>query len=207
MIELLIKAIGLGLALVIMIGPVFFSLIQTSIEKGSKAGILMAVGISLSDAFYVFICYMGLIRYISNYSHYTGIIGGSVLILFGIYSMLKVKSKINLSTSRVVESKVKWKYIVKGFLINFVNPFVIIFWLATVSAISAQYVSTSEILLFFSIVILFVLTTDIIKSLIANRLRRLITVKFIKIMNFLVGLILTGLGIRLLFVSPEVLQF
>ncbi len=205
--ELILKALGLALALIFMIGPVFFSLIQTSIEKTFKAGFLMAIGIIACDSLYVLLCYLGLVKFLRPYAEYSGIIGGGILIIFGIYSILKVRSRIDLSTRSAIESDKQWKYILKGFLVNFANPFVVIFWIATVSGVSAQYSTSTEILLFFSLVISLVFVGDVTKVLLANKLKSLITVRFIKIMNLFVGLILTGVGVRLLFVSPESLQF
>ena len=62
MFELVSKAIGLGIVLVFMIGPVFFSLIQTSIERGFEAGAMMAFGIAANDTTFILISYFGFSR-------------------------------------------------------------------------------------------------------------------------------------------------
>ena len=46
--------------LAFLIGPVFFTIIQTSIERGFGSGTLVAVGVSLSDAFYITLTYLGI---------------------------------------------------------------------------------------------------------------------------------------------------
>ena len=202
MIEVLIKAFGLALVLIFMIGPVFFSLVQTGIESGFSSGAVMAVGVAIADATYIIISYFGLANYLAPYSDYMGPVGGTVFIIFGLYSILKTRTRISYSNEDQKKSGLV-KFLAKGFLINAASPFVIVFWLATVSAITAQYSSEADIFLFFGSAVLFVFIGDLIKVGLANRLKRLVTVRFIRIMNFIVGLILIGVGIRLLFIIPE----
>jgi threonine/homoserine/homoserine lactone efflux protein len=48
--EIVINGIVSGIVLAFLIGPVFFTIIQTSIERGFTSGVLVAVGVSFSDA-------------------------------------------------------------------------------------------------------------------------------------------------------------
>jgi len=48
--EAVFNGVIYGLVLAVLVGPVFFTLIQTSIERGFKSGVYVAIGISLSDA-------------------------------------------------------------------------------------------------------------------------------------------------------------
>ena len=48
--EPLFSGIGFGLLLAIMLGPVFFTILQTSLHEGFKAGLFLAFGVLLSDA-------------------------------------------------------------------------------------------------------------------------------------------------------------
>ena len=57
--ESILNGIVSGVALALLIGPVFFTIIQTSIERGFWSGFFVATGVSLSDAFYIAICYLG----------------------------------------------------------------------------------------------------------------------------------------------------
>ena len=43
------EGIIIGLTLAVMLGPAVFALIQTSIHRGTKPGIILALGIALSD--------------------------------------------------------------------------------------------------------------------------------------------------------------
>ena len=57
MILVVIKGLLFGLLLAVMLGPVFFALIQNSIVKGTKAGISMALGIAAADISYIALMY------------------------------------------------------------------------------------------------------------------------------------------------------
>ena len=51
MIHPLFEGIIIGLTMAVMLGPALFALLQTSIHRGTKAGVILAFGIFLSDFF------------------------------------------------------------------------------------------------------------------------------------------------------------
>jgi threonine/homoserine/homoserine lactone efflux protein len=51
-----------------------------------------------------------------------------------------------------------------------------------------------------------VLATDIAKAFLADKLRKLITHRFLMIMNVVIGVFLIGFGIRLLWMADKGLQ-
>jgi len=51
--EIVFNGVKFGFSLAFLIGPVFFTIIQTSIERGFWNGAWVALGVSLSDAVYV----------------------------------------------------------------------------------------------------------------------------------------------------------
>ena len=53
--ELILKGIVTGFILSIMIGPVFFVLLETSITKGIKAAIALDLGVLVNDVVYVLV--------------------------------------------------------------------------------------------------------------------------------------------------------
>lgn len=194
-----------GLLLTIFIGPVFFALIQTSIHKGFFPGVLMAVGISLSDLLYITITYLGISKLINNeaVNVWMGLGGGIIMIAFGISSILKPVVHQSVVRSEGDNTNV-FKPILKGFLLNGVNPSVLIFWLGIGSMATVNYrYSPQEAVLFFAAIISTVFITDVIKTFIAQRLRKVLTLKLMKIMNRLVGAGLIAFGIRLFYYALE----
>jgi threonine/homoserine/homoserine lactone efflux protein len=188
---------------------VFFTIIQTSIESGFWKGALVAVGVSISDALYVVICYFGFAQFINHPSVkiYMGYSGGGILILFGFYYLLfKSRQSKSEGTQPLLEKK-HYRYIIKGFIINGFTPMVILFWIGTISVASLDfgYVKGIEFFLFFLAVLITVLATDVLKAFLADKLRLLITARSISIMNALLGIVMVGFGIRLILVSHSLL--
>lgn len=188
-----------GLLLSVLIGPVFFALIQNSIEKGFKAGFFMALGIALSDSVYIFITYFGISRLTENpsFNMWLGGIGGLIMLGFGLVYMFKpVPVK---GAKQAHEESSKWfQQIVKGFFLNGVNPFVLFFWIGIMTKISIDFqFSQNQTLIFFVTLIATVLTTDVLKSYFATKLSEIVTPRFMKIMNRVVGVALILFSLRL----------
>ena len=93
--------VGLSLALIMGFGPSFFTLIQTSINRGFKSAMLLDVGIILNDILIVALTTMTNIQFnITNDNGliYAGISAGIILIIFGIYNFtLSPQKIINIS--------------------------------------------------------------------------------------------------------------
>lgn len=203
------KGILYGMGLSVLLGPVFFALIQTSIEKGFRSGMFMAVGISLSDSMYIALTYLGVSQVSDdqNFKLFLSIVGGLIMLIFGASTILRP------GTAGAVQSRddcnggtEAFKLFLKGFLLNGINPFVLLFWIGVVSVASVDFdYSTNEILIFFSGIIVTIFITDTIKSYLANKLRGLITTNLMRKVNMIVGALLIVLSLRLFFYAYEMI--
>jgi len=193
--------IKLGLVLAFLIGPVFFTIIQTSLEKGFSKGILVALGVSLSDLVYVSVCYLGLAHLLSEplARKYMALGGGGVLIAFGLFHLL-LKSRSQFQFNPAVNGRGFFRFVVKGFVINGLSPMVLIFWLATIGAASVNFGLTQrgEYLVFFGALLGTVFITDVLKAYLAGRLRKLIQPRILRLVHLVVGIALIAFGSRLL---------
>lgn len=200
--EIVLKGIVSGLVLALLIGPVFFSIIQTSIERGFLSGVLVAIGVSISDAFYIFLAYMGLSQVFSNGDNqrYMAYFGGAILLAFGAYYLFIKSRKILDFKSVNIKSTSPWRLISKGFIINGLSPMVLIFWLGTVSVATGEfgYTSTTQVVTFFSAIVATVLLTDIIKAKLADKLRTVMTPRLVRVMNLILGVVMLIFAGRLL---------
>lgn len=201
MVASLWEGIILGLTLAFLIGPAFIALVQTSIHRGLHSGLLFALGIALSDLALISLSYMGAIQILTNESNQfiVGIIGGCILIGFGVFTFFK---KYKVSTNRGIEVRVsvsgsgKITYVLKGFIMNILNPFLLIFWLGVMSFVSAKYgAGTKEVVTFFTAAIITVFLTDTIKCMVANHLRRFLNITILTWVNRAVGLSLVIFGL------------
>ena len=194
-----INGLLFGLLLSVLIGPVFFSLIQNSIEKGFKAGFFMAIGIAASDTIYIFITYLGVSQLTENESFniWLGGIGGTIMLAFGLVSIFKPVPTKGIKPHK--EDATGWfTQICKGFFLNGINPFVLFFWISIASKVSLDFeYTTNQATGFFITVIATVLTTDILKSYFSTKLSTIVTPRFIKIMNRVVGIALILFSLRL----------
>jgi len=196
-----------GIVLAILVGPVFFTIIQTSIERGFWKGLIVALGVSVSDTFCVMIAYFGLSHLITKpeFRLQLAYIGGSILVLFALYYLF-IKSRRNTTQAYEEQTeKPHYRYFFKGFVINGFSPSVIMFWVGTISIASVDfgYTEGRQFLLFFSALLVTVLATDIMKAYLAGKLRSFVTPRVLRIMNFVLGAVLLVFGARLILLAKS----
>jgi threonine/homoserine/homoserine lactone efflux protein len=208
--EIVLNGFKFGIVLAFLVGPVFFTIIQTSIERGFWNGALVAIGVSLSDIVYVAICYFGIFQFLNDSKFRTNMAyaGGAILILFGLYHLIIKSRKARTETVKAANETNSFKYFVKGFIINGISPMVLIFWIGTLSfaTIDFGYTRGMEMFIFFSALLCTVLATDLLKAFLADKLRALITSKFLMVMNILVGICLIVFGVRLLWMAKTAID-
>ena len=208
--EIVFNGLKLGIILAFLIGPVFFTIIQTSVERGFRNGVLVSLGVSLSDVMYVAICYFGLVQFINNpqFRFYLAFAGGGILILFGIYHLFVKSRRSMIAPINVASEKKMYRYFVKGFIINGMSPMVLIFWIGAISIASLDfgYSKGFEFFIFFSTVLGTVLSIDILKAYLADKLRILITQRLMTIINVVVGICLIIFGSRLIWTAGDFLK-
>jgi threonine/homoserine/homoserine lactone efflux protein len=207
--ESIVSGIISGIVLAFLIGPVFFTIIQTSIEKGFKSGVFVAVGVSFSDSIYILVSYFGLVQFMEaeNFRHYMAYTGGLILFGFGLYYLLVKRRRLaQFEFQTKIEGGPWLKLVGKGFLINALSPMVLFFWIATVSVATARlgYSNTGKIVLFFVSIVATVFGTDVIKAKLADKLRTLITPRFIRIMNIVLGIVMMVFAGRLILYPDEI---
>ncbi len=190
-----------GLVFIFSLGPGFFALIQTSVQKGFKKAILLAVGISLSDILYVILAVMGVATLLEEprVRLWLGVLGTIVLIVYGIYSWFK-KPKLYKDEIESKKDLSYLKYLFKGFVLNGFNPFIVVFWISIIGLTATKYDFThNQQLTFFAGVLTTILSTDVIKAFIAHRLRSVVTPKKILILNRSVSVILILFGFQMIY--------
>jgi threonine/homoserine/homoserine lactone efflux protein len=197
----LFEGIILGITVSISVGPAMLALLQTSIKHGIKTGIFLALGIFTSDLIVVIGAYFGASQIVTNQDTHQifGIIGGSVLIIFGLFQSLR-RVQMNEQVEAINEIKIKkpgvLRYYFRGFVLNIANPFLWAFWITSVIAISSSYGGNKlAVVLFFSGTLGTVLSLDILKAILANKIK-VNTNPYIKLwINRIVGLIFILFGI------------
>ena len=200
--QYIVEGILFGLTLTILLGPIFIVLIQSSLENGSRAGLIAASGIWFSDIVIVVLS----LKFVQNISPYVqskgfvlwvGLIGGAVLIGVGIVTLFK-KAVINFKGEPMGKSGI-FSYWIKGFMVNTVNPFTFIFWLSTITTfVAKRQLNNLESSLFVGSIIFTIIVTDSIKVFLAKVIRKRITTEKLTLINKIAGSALIIFGFILL---------
>lgn len=209
----LIEGVFLGLTLSIMIGPLLLALVSTSLEYGVRAGLLVGVGVWFSDVICFSAAYFGIGELLDvienpNFEPIVGVGGGIVLTVFGIglivgaRKKMKDTSTINQGDLEVleldkIEQKHPFSHILKGALINAVNPFTVLFWAGTASTVLVGK-SNQDAFLFFLGIILTLITLDSAKVLMAAKIKHRIESGFILKFTLISGIAIIFFGIVML---------
>jgi threonine/homoserine/homoserine lactone efflux protein len=200
LLEALLTGISLGLVLALLIGPVFFLLIDTGISKGFRASAFIAGGVIFSDALFVILAYFSstATQFIQEQKQMIGFIGGAILVVFGIITILRKPvihtDVLHLRTTNGDHIKGAWK----GFILNFLNPFVLIFWMGIAGSLVAADKPQNYAVPFFSAALATVFFTDLLKGWGAAKLKRLIRPSYLLWLNRLSGTALVLFGLKLI---------
>lgn len=193
--------LGLTLAIFFGFGPALVALIQTSIHRGLWPAFQLAFGIFLSDATLVALGFIGAVRIFDVFKTELGYIGGVILVIFGIVTFSrKVKLDVEANNTGNVRTGGPgfFTYVFKGFLINFTNPFIWLFWMGVVVGFTTNY-GGDEVLLFsfFLSALGTVFIMDLLKSFSAYQIKRFVQTHNIVWINRFSGIGLVLFGIYL----------
>ncbi|MDA9761171.1 MAG: LysE family translocator [Flavobacteriaceae bacterium] len=202
MLEDIQAAIPLGFFLSFMIGPVFFVLLETSVVKGFRAAISFDLGVVLADIIFIFLAYFSSYQLLENLSNQPGlyIFGGTLLSLYGVIVFSKKTKGELLDTNPHAPLKSNYlQLFVKGFLLNFINVGVLVFWLGIIIVVGPNLdANPSRFLLFFGTLIISYFLTDVVKILLAKRLKAYLTPLIILNIKKALGVLLLICGITLI---------
>ena len=190
-------AIPLGFFLSFMIGPVFFVLLETAALKGFKAALVFDLGVILADIIFISAAYFSSIQLLENLNNQPGIyvFGGLILFIYGTTIAFKKEAPLTESSVKVTKSHYVGLF-VKGFLLNFINIGVLVFWLGVIIIVGPNLNNDPHrMTLFFSTMIGAYFATDLVKILLAKQLKTKLTPKRVHYVKKIIGaiLILSGL--------------
>lgn len=209
--EIIFKGILSGIILAFLIGPVFFTIIQTSMERGFGSGVLVATGVALSDAAYILLAYLGVSQlFVDERAQvYMSYAGGLMLLCLGLYYLLVKSKKLDGFTIENLPRQSPLRLMAKGFFINGLSPLVLLFWIGTVGLASSElgYNTPPKALTFFTVIIATVFVTDILKAKLADNLRKLLTPGFVRLLNIVLGIVLVLFGGRLILLAGKAHAF
>jgi threonine/homoserine/homoserine lactone efflux protein len=201
--EAVLKGLGIGLILVLSVGPVIFTIIKQSINNGYKGGFSFVAGVWLSDILLVLFAnfFSELVTELLAFKNTIAYIGSIFLAGMGIYYIFFKKVNLNAGETMVLRtfSKTDFSRIaLSGFLINTLNPSVLIFWLINATAFATIH-SFWERMIIFSVCLGINMIADVLKVLMAGKIRNSLTPRHILLINKVSGTILVIFGAVLMY--------
>ncbi|MDH7448125.1 LysE family translocator [Aquimarina sp. 2201CG14-23] len=191
-----IEGFAIGLGMIIFVGPVFFLLLNSSLQYGAKAGISVAMGIIVSDVICVILCYYGLSSFMTapQNQFWIGLLGSLILFGLGINYLFK---KVKITKELSVTSR-KWSaFFLKGFSVNFFNPFVFVVWIGVYQYGQQKYSDPTSVLLFLLAALTGILTTDLLKVFLSEKVKKFISEHRLKVFFRITGVVLLIFSFRL----------
>ncbi len=206
MLQDILMAIPLGILLCFMIGPVFFIVLETAATKGFRAAFVFDLGVVTADFIFICIAITSSYRLIENLQDQPAlfIFGGLIMVSYGVISFIKLK-KVTINSDenndlQDVLRKTNYRSLYfKGFLLNSINVGVLGFWLLIFLTFGpVLQLKTPRMIVFFTTIILSYLFVDIIKMLLAKKLKSKMTpTNILKIKKF-TSLLLVVFGITIM---------
>ena len=200
MLEVMLKGLTFGLLLSIAVGPVLFSIIKQSLNNGHRGGLAFVFGVSASDITLLLVSnvFTELFNSLKIYKTEIGVAGCAFLVSMGIYFLFFKKVKVNEEGKQVFKFRKRdyAKIFLSGYFMNTLNPAVFIFWITTSTAVIVH--SVNDRIIIFTTCLAWMLGTDILKVLLAGKIRNRLTPHNIHIINRINGIILIVFGIALI---------
>ncbi len=209
-----IEGVQIGLLLSILAGPLLFALLQAGIERGTRGGFSVALGIWISDWLFIAALLWGfsfLNELSSNpsFRFWITLLGAFTLGGSGVSMLLSKKTPEpdNFSPSR----KTDIQLFIKGFLINTINPFTVFFWMGAIGAMAVQKAFLPGDLWTLCLgIMLTIMLADSAKVLFAKAIRHFLSPNHIVWLRRISGMALLGFGLwlfgQILFFNATALQ-
>lgn len=200
-IQAIIKGFLMGLLLVISVGPVIFTIIKQSINNGKEGGFSFVSGVWISDLVWVLLSnlFSEFVTTLLDFKKPIGVAGSALLISMGVFYLFFKKVNVHPQDISLppLQGSDHAKLALQGFLVNTLNPGVMIFWLTSVTAIAITHTIKERIIIFGTCLTINI-AADIGKVILAGKLRSKLTVHNIRLINRISGFILLCFGTALL---------
>ncbi|PZX07528.1 threonine/homoserine/homoserine lactone efflux protein [Psychrobacillus insolitus] len=188
----------LGVSLAAPIGPVKATLLNTGVKNGFYHAWFFGIGAIVTDVLYMLMVYFGVAQFIDSPYMKTFLwsFGFFVLMYTGIENLLTLHS---ISTDSKFRRVIRLRHsMLSGFLMALLNPLTILFWLGIYGSIlvgGAGKLSEFQIIICSLTILLGVALVDFIMSIVSSGSRKLLSIRFLKLISLISSLSMIGFGI------------
>jgi threonine/homoserine/homoserine lactone efflux protein len=195
--DIILNGIITGLLLSVLVGATFFMLIETSMTRGFKAALWFDTGVVLCDTMLITLVYF-FTSWINDTivrNEYFKIAGGIVFMAFGINYILSRKR----NNAEPVAMALNLRLFLNGFLINLMNPSVILFWLGTMAITLSNFkYSGRETVVYYSAAVITMTLFDILKAYFAYKISHFINDRILRAIYIFSGVLMFILGLYII---------
>jgi len=196
-IKIIRNGLATGLILQLAIGPVFFFIVNLTIQRSILDGLVAVLAVTIVDYLYITLAILGVGKLLERkkVKKVFGFIGSTVLIIFG-WVIIKGVIGSDISANANPTSSNYLTSFTSVFFLTISSPMTIVFFtsLFATKAIELNY-TKRELLIFGlstgSATFIFLGTSVILFSLIGSA----IPVMLIRVLNIMVGILLIGYGV------------
>ncbi|MFD0834764.1 LysE family translocator [Mariniflexile aquimaris] len=199
----IVAAIPFGFILAFTIGPVFFVLLETSATKGFRSALIFDCGVMLADVIFILVAFFSTNRLLEKVKDDPSflIFGGVLLVAYGFITFIKTSKSFRSIVKEYHKVEIKKGYgklFLKGFLLNFINIGVLFGWVAFIVLGNSLTSSTDGVIVFLSTILIVYFLVDLIKIVVAKKLRSRLTPRLIYKTKKIIALVILGFGVLLL---------
>ena len=199
--NMLFRGIRFGMLLQIAIGPMCVLVFNTASTQGLVSALVLTCAIALIDALYITLAGIGISRFLESAKakKVMKILGGSVLVLFGLNMALGILDMSFLPSLSLAHVMPGYGIFLTGLLLTASNPLTIVFWGGVFTTqISPENIQRRQLALFGAGCVLATLLFMSMVSLLGLVVNHFLTDTMIRVLNSIVGLMIIFFGIRLL---------
>jgi threonine/homoserine/homoserine lactone efflux protein len=187
-----------GFTMSLMLGTVFFSLLQVSINQGYRHGIAIAAGVIVCDLLFLVMA-LGFSEAVAAFYQKNQVtmawIGCLALVILGLMQLLRKPPHARMDGSRKQLSYLQC--VVRGFLLNLVNPGNLIIWIVALNNPLTVGLSLSQKIQFSAAGLIAIFLTETGISYAAHQLRRWATPAYLHKLDLWVGFVFILAGLRM----------
>lgn len=204
--EPIIKGLLSGLAYGLLIGPLFFMNIRTTLAHGMRQGVALVAGAFTSDLLMVLASWWGAgwlaaITSENLFQSWFGLVCGLLLFGFGLTAAWPRKRDFDKEMNETKPIAKRRYAFFQGFSINMTNPSNWLFWLGVATAARAEAPGGDELYLrfFMASALIALFSTDLAKVLLAHKIGKRLKPGLPEKIVRVAGFILMGVSTWILF--------
>lgn len=184
----------------VLLGVIFFMLIQAGIRHGYKKGFSIAAGVITGDLLFVILAIgftAAISEFLKSHDGKVALAGGMLLMIMGVASLFKKREPVQLDkpVSRLSNAR---DFYFKPLIINLLNPANAAWWLGLYSVPPALNYALDQKIVFAAGALGTVFWTEVGVAAAASGLKKFISPKTLKRVDTVVGIVLIIIGLRLL---------